>query len=272
MGCLQVVHTPLSQLGFSSVRKHELERPIIEIALLITGHLIMQSQTPPPGRQGPHTLEEVLRALPRQYIKVLSGPSIATFSEEKGRATWSLVGVQILGWMTFLGICGLLIILIKALVLGLTGSLDLTGLGSTFGLTLLLALFIPMLLLVDTVLVYLLARSFGGRGTLAVQSYTCLLFQIPLSTIGSLLTFIPTVGILLGIVFGFGAFIYGMLLQIFAVIAVHRLDARTAIVTVFIPALVTLTLTWLLIAFISATFSFAAAGSLPNIYPILISS
>jgi len=203
----------------------------------------MQSQKPPPGRQRLHTLEEVLRALPRQYIKVLSGPSIGTFSEEMGRATWSLVGVQILGWMTFLGICGLLIILIKTLVLGLTGSLDLIGLGSTFGLTLLLALFIPMLLLVDTVLVYLLARSFGGRGTLAVQSYTCLLFQIPLSTIGSLLTFIPTVGILLGIVFGFGAFIYGMLLQIFAVIAVHRLDVRTAVVTIFIPALITLTLT-----------------------------
>jgi Yip1 domain len=221
----------------------------------------MQSQTPPPGRKGPHTLEEVLRALPRQYIKVLRRPSIATFSEEMGSATWSLVGAQILGWMTCLGICGLLIILIKALVLGLTGSLDLTGLGSTFGLTLLLALLIPMLLLVDTVLVYLLARAFGGRGTLAVQSYACLLFQIPLSTIGSLLAFIPSVGIFLCLVFGFGAFIYGMLLQIFAVIAVHRLDARTAVVTIFIPALVTLTLTWLLIAFISPTFAFAA-GSL----------
>ena len=232
----------------------------------------MQSQKSPPGRQGPHTLEEILRTLPCQYIKVLRSPSIATFSEEMGSATWSLVGVQILGWMTFLGICGLLIILIKALGLGITGSVDLTGLGATFGRALLLALLIPMLLLVDTVLVYLLARAFGGRGTLAVQSYTCLLFQIPLSTIGSLLAFIPTVGILLGIVFGFGAFIYGMLLQIFAIIAVHRLDARTAVVTVFIPALVTLTLTWLLIAFISATFAFAAAGSLSNIYPILISS
>ncbi len=214
----------------------------------------MQSQKPPTGRQGPRTLEEILRTLPRQYIKVLSGPSIATFSEEMGRATWSLVGVQILGWMTILGICGLLIVLIKALVLGLTGSLDLIGLGSTFGLTLLLPLLIPMLLLVDTILVYLLARAFGGRGTLSAQSYTCLLFQIPLSTIGSLLTFIPSV------------------LQVFAVIAVHRLDARTAVVTVFIPAVITLTLTLFLIAFLSAMFAFAASGSLPNIYPILISS
>lgn len=232
----------------------------------------MQSQKPPTGRQGPCTLEEILRTLPRQYIKVLSGPSIATFSEEMGRATWSLVGVQILGWMTILGICGLLVVLIRALVLGLTGSLDLIGLGSTFGLTLLLALLIPMLLLVDTILVYLLARAFGGRGTLSAQSYTCLLFQIPLSTIGSLLTFIPSVGILLGIVFGFGAFIYGMLLQVFAVIAVHRLDARTAVVTVFIPAVITLTLTLFLIASLSAMFAFAAADSLPNIYPIFISS
>jgi len=62
------------------------------------------------------------------------------------------------------------------------------------------------------------------------------------------------------------------LLQVFAVIAVHRLDARTAVVTVFIPAVITLTLTLFLIAFLSAMFAFAASGSLPNIYPILISS
>ncbi len=214
-------------------------------------------QQPPPGRQGASSLEDIVRILPRQYIKVLRRPSIVSFREEVARASWSLVGVQILGWMTVLGICGLLILLIRALVLIFTGNLDLTGLVSTFGLTLLLAVLIPILLLIDLVLVHLIARAFGGRGTLVAQSYTCLLFQIPLSTVGTILTFIPRVGIVLGIVFGFVAFIYGLLLQVFAVVAVQRLDARTAVATVFIPAVITLTLAWLLIVVISGLLAFA---------------
>jgi len=201
---------------------------------------------------------------------VLSNPSIVTFTEEMRGATWRLVGVQILGWMTLLSICGLLIVLIRALILILTTSLDLAGIGSTIGLTLLQALLVPMLLLIDTMLVFLLARVFGGRGTLVVQSYTCLLFQIPLSTIVSILTFIPGVGIVLAILFGFVVFIYGMLLQIFAVTAVHRLDVRTAVATVFIPAVITLILTWVLIASISPILAHVGAASLFNIVLIHI--
>ena len=209
-------------------------------------------QRPPPNRQAPHSPEDIVRVLLRQYIRVLRKPSVAIFTEEMGKASWNLVGVHILGWMTILGICGLLAALIKALVLSLTESLDLVGLGSIFGLTLLLALAIPALLLIDTVLVYLIAKAFRGRGTLSTQSYTCLLFQIPLSAISSLLTFIPGVGILLGVAFGFVAFIYGMMVQVFAIMAVHRLDARTATIVVFIPAAVTLALAWFLAAFVIA--------------------
>jgi hypothetical protein len=221
----------------------------------------MQYQRPPPGRQGPDTLEEIVRVLLRQYIKVLRRPSIATFSEEMGRATWRLVWMQILGWMTILGICGLLILLIRALILIFTASIDIVGLSSTFVLTLLFAIIIPLLLLIDTMLVYLFARAFGGRGTLAVQSYTCLLFQIPLSTIGSILSFLPVVGIVLAIFCGFGVFLYGILLQVFAVIAVHHVDARTAVATVFISAVLILLLVSILIAIISTTLGLPVAMS-----------
>jgi hypothetical protein len=209
---------------------------------------------PPPNWQGSQSLEDVLRALPRRYAKVLSKPSVAAFSAEARQAEWHLVGIHVLGWMTMLGIFGLLTLFIRALVLGLTGSLDdLSGLGFTFGLTLVLTLFIPTFLLVDAVLTYLLARAFGGRGTLPAQIYTGLLFQIPLSTVSCFLAFIPTVGILLGTLFGFGAFIYSMMLQLFATMAVHRLDARTATATVFVPAVVVLLLVWLFFAFFLRT-------------------
>ncbi len=82
------------------------------------------------------------------------------------------------------------------------------------------------------------------------QSYTSLLFQIPLSTIVSVVTLIPTVGIFLGALFGFGAFIYGLVLQIFVVVAVHRVEGRTAITAVFLPALIGLLLACCLIAFV----------------------
>jgi hypothetical protein len=230
----------------------------------------MQSQRPPPDIQGPYTLEEIMRVLPRQYIKVLSRPSIAAFTEEMSKATWRLVWVQLLGWMTLLVICGLLILLIRALFLIFTASFDLVGLASTFALTLLLALIIPMLLLVNTVLVYLLARAFGGRGTLGVQSYTCLLFQIALSALVSILSFIPTIGIALGIFFGFGAFLYGLLLQIFAIIAVHRLDARSAVAAVFISAVITLLFISLLIAIISTILGLPIAMSFTKTDPFLM--
>ena len=207
----------------------------------------------PPNWQDSQSLENIFRALPRRYIKVLSKPSVAAFSAEARQAEWHLVGIHILGWMTMLGIFGLLMVFSRALVLGLTGSLDLSGLGFTFGLTLVLTLFIPMFLLVDAVLTYLIARAFGGRGTLPAQAYTSLLFQIPLSTIGCLLAFIPSVGILLGTLFGFGAFIYSMMLQVFATMAVHRLDARTATATVFISAVVVLLLAWFFVAFFLST-------------------
>ncbi len=208
----------------------------------------------PPNWQDSQSLENIFRALPRRYIKVLSKPSVAAFSAEASQAEWHLVGIHILGWMTMLVIFGLLTVFIRALVLGLTGSLDfISGLGFTFGLTLVLALFIPTFLLVDAILTYLMARAFGGRGTLSAQAYTSLLFQIPLSTIGCLLAFIPSVGILLGTLFGFGAFIYSMMLQVFATMAVHRLDARTATATVFIAAVVVLLLAWFFGAFFLST-------------------
>jgi hypothetical protein len=195
-------------------------------------------------KQAPDSIEAIVRILPRQYLRVLSKPSVATFAQELGNAGWGIVYVQLLGWIVAFALLGLLVILIASLVLGIVGNLNFTVLATTFGLIISLALFIPTLLLIGTVLTHLIARAFGGHGTFLVQLYASLLFQMPLSAIASLLMLIPTAGILLGIVFAFGAFIYGMVLQLYAVIAVHRLNARTAVAAVFIPATIALILTW----------------------------
>lgn len=195
-------------------------------------------------KQAPDSIEAIVRILPRQYLRVLSKPSVATFAQELGNAGWDIVYVQLLGWIIVFALLALLVILIASLVLGIVGNLNFTVLATTFGLIISLALFIPTLLLIGTALTHLIARAFGGHGTFLVQLYASLLFQIPLSAIASLLMLIPTVGILLGILFAFGAFIYGMVLQVYAVMAVHRVDARTAVAAVFIPATIALILTW----------------------------
>src|SRR5215467_14082266 len=55
----------------------------------------------PPGYDGPPEakvpLAEAIQQLPRQYIKVLTKPSAATFAEEMGKASWSIFWVQLLG-------------------------------------------------------------------------------------------------------------------------------------------------------------------------------
>ncbi len=204
----------------------------------------MQHWRSAPDKQAPDSIEAIIRILPRQYLRVLSEPSVATFAQELGNAGWGTVYVQLLGWIIVFALLGLLVVLIASLVLGIIGNLNFTVLATTFGLIISLALFIPTLLLIGIALTHLIARAFGGHGTFLVQLYASLLFQIPLSAIASLLMLIPTAGILLGILFGFGAFIYGMVLQIYAVIAVHRVDARAAVAAVFVPATIALILTW----------------------------
>ena len=43
------------------------------------------------------SLGRAIRALPGQYIKVLIRPSITTFAEEKGKATWGIIWAQFIG-------------------------------------------------------------------------------------------------------------------------------------------------------------------------------
>ncbi len=80
-------------------------------------------------------------------------------------------------------------------------------------------------------LVYLLARAFNGQGTFLTQSYTPLLFQVPLGILSGILGLVPFFGLL-----GFAVFIYGIVLQVYALMAVHRLSGGKATAVVFLPA------------------------------------
>lgn len=177
--------------------------------------------------------------MPQQYIKVLTKPSAITFAEEKGKASWDIVWVQLLGYAILSSILGYLASIItpnrfnfspngaSALSASITRALT-TGFSVGSIITL------PLLFFISVGILYITAKAFKGQGTFLEQSYTGLLFQAPLGILSSLLALVPIVGSLAA----FALSIYSIILNIFSIMAVHRLSGGKATAVVFIPALI----------------------------------
>ena len=194
--------------------------------------------TPPAA---PLPLGEAIRQLPSQYFRVLTKPSAATFAEEMGKAAWNIVWVQLLG----LGVIfGVLVFLIFQLALpGVLNNLSssnspaagmvaiIEGAAVAFAIGEIILL--PLGFFINEGIYYLIAKAFGGQGTFLAQSYGTLLFYIPLNIVG-VLSLIPFLGILIGIALA----IYQIVLNIYMMMAVHRLSGGKATLVLFTPVIV----------------------------------
>ena len=203
----------------------------------------------------PLPLGEAIRQLPKQYIKVLTKPSAATFAEEQGKAAWNIVWVQLLALAVISAVLGYFA--------SLTGSsLIPTTMGSTtmsparhqavaiigsFGQI----IGVPLGFFIGVGILYLIARAFGGQGTFLAQGYSYLLFDVPLGIITALLGLIPIFGGLVAI----GVGIYALVLQIFSIMGVHRLGGGKATLVVFLPGIVVLALACIAVVIIIAVFA-----------------
>ena len=78
---------------------------------------------------------------------------------------------------------------------------------------------------------YLLAKAFGGNGNFKQQGYSYLLLYVPLVLISDVLSLIPIVGLIVGFAVG----IYQIVLNVFSIMAVHRLSGGKATAVVLIP-------------------------------------
>ena len=174
----------------------------------------------------PLPLGTAIRELPGQYIKVLTKPSVQTFAEEKGKAAWGIVWVQLIA----LGIIDAILSVIGALIspVDLSSTAAATGMSADALQTVAIvttALFqivlTPISFLVFGGILYLIIRVFGGKGRFVEQMYTTVLFGVPLVVLSTLLSLAPGVGSWLMYV----PHIYSIVLFILAMMAVHR---RTA--------------------------------------------
>jgi hypothetical protein len=174
------------------------------------------------------SLSRTLSQLPQRYFTALVKPSVATYTADKGDASWSLVWIQLLAWAILDAMLGLLVNFIYPPVTGTSISRFFT-LATSIGLVGV----VPLLFFLLMGIVFVLAKAFGGEGTFLEQCNSSLYIQAPLGIFSKLLALIPVVGRILNSVLS----LYGIVLQVFVIMAVHRLSRGKAIATILIPLL-----------------------------------
>ncbi len=232
--------------------------------------------SPPPVT--PRPLSDTIRELPRQYIKVITKPSAATFAEEINKASWGTLWVQLLGITLFALVISLLLIPLYPLLLQHTLEAILGPLGpnslppsafqqmqasiqqqmqTSLQRSIVTSIAsVPVYFFLGQGLYFFLAKAFHGTGQFLTQCYTTLLFHVPLSIIGNILGILALfiglqipglVGLFIGLPFSLAIGIYTIVLQIFSLMAVHRLSGGKSSAVVLIPYAVFLVLYLILI-------------------------
>ncbi len=200
---------------------------------------------PPPFTPStPLPLSEAIRQLPQQYIRVLTKPSAQTFAAEMGKAKWDIVWVQLIGYAVIATLLIFLSTLTNARIYNPSG---LSGAGTSIDpvaiqvlvqrIILAEVILIPLGFFIAVGIYYLIAKAFGGEGRFLTQAYTTLLFQVPITILTLLLALIPFVGFI-------GSFvgIYSIVLNVFSIMAVHRLSGGKATLVVLLPIIIGLVL------------------------------
>jgi Yip1 domain len=218
---------------------------------------------PQPQPMAIRPVNQSLQELPQQYMKVITHPSDVTFAEELPKADWTMVWVQ-LGILVVVGVVlGLITGLLGSALAGaatgsssVAGSLAALTVASSAGAAFLRIIFIPLFFFIGVGIQYLIAKAFSGQGTFLQQSYSQLLYKVPLDIIGyvagALFGFIPVLGFFLSGLVSLALLVYSIVLNIFQIKATHRLTGGKAAMVVLIPYAVLLVL-GLLCAIVAAS-------------------
>ncbi len=174
---------------------------------------------------------------PLQYIRVLTKPSAQTFAQEMGKASWDIVWVELIIY----AIIATILSYLRASIFGIgtpvapnspisPATMQAIQAGSSIGLIVL----VPIGFFIGVGIYYALAKAFHGQGTFLQQGYTQLLISVPIGIASLILEFIP----ILGSIAAFALGIYAIVLNVFSIMAVHRLSGGKATWVVLIPVIV----------------------------------
>jgi Yip1 domain len=216
----------------------------------------------------PLPLSQAIQGLPNQYIKILTKPGVQSFAEEQGKADWGIIWIQLL----FLGLIGTIVALIET-ALGTAISYTNIGSGGASAYAATSSLFIGGASVGSIISVvigffitvgiqYLLAKAFGGNGDFKQQGYNYLLYTVPIGVVSNIAGLIP----ILGGVVAFGLGIYAIVLNVYSIMAVHRLSGGKATAVVLIPIAAAILLVLLCVGVLFAVI-FHAATTTPSTYP-----
>lgn len=188
------------------------------------------------------SLGQTLSLLPKQYLNALIKPTVGTYREGLHGASWASVWIQLLFWAIFDGLLGFLVTIITpANATTVTSSAQLSpvlqmalSLSTTLGLIVL----VPAFFFIFMGMMFGIARAFGGTGTFLGQCHVSMLYLVPVGLGSKLLSFVPVVGKVLTYVLS----LYGIGLQVVAVMAAHNLSKgkATAVVAVSLAVLLVL--------------------------------
>ncbi|GCE28794.1 hypothetical protein KDA_42780 [Dictyobacter alpinus] len=214
----------------------------------------------------PLPLWEAIKQLPKQYLRVLTKPGVATFAEEKRKAAWNIILVQ----LAFLAVIGALVAFAtNAFVLPMLFSSTVSSMthiskvgGTDFvvvyrnvalrsGLSAIITT--PLSAFVSWSIFFGLAKLFKGQGTFLEYIYSCALITVPIHIISGLLILIPFVGFFAS----FALSIYMYVLLIFMTMAVHRLSGGKASLAVLLLPIIGVVL-----AIIGVALFFALLGAI----------
>jgi hypothetical protein len=181
-------------------------------------------------------------------VQVLTQPAPATLAAQVEHADWRVIWVQLLGWgiaSAVFGFFSRLLTQMPPIVLGgqylspaarrALVQAPAESFGAIIG--------VPLGFFISMGILYVIARLLGGQGTFLAQSYVSSLFLAPLGVISSVVGIVPVFGALVA----FAAFLYQIVLQMFAVMAVHRLSGGRATAAIFLPVAVELLLVLVLL-------------------------
>jgi hypothetical protein len=189
-----------------------------------------------------HSTGQAIRALAGQYFKVLTRPSVSRFTEEKGKARWSIVWIKLMSLAIIDAILQSVGFLISppnsSSITGTSISPAMLQSITIITVVLLQLVFTPVSFLAAGGVLYMIARVSGGRGTFLEQIYTTLLFGVPLVILSYLLLLIPATSRWLPYL----PHLYSLVLFVISLMAVHQLSRGKAIAVILIPIIIPLVL------------------------------